>query len=48
MAIAAAVFVAGATAQTAKTVPDFSSNGTAWKGPNGVNFIAVPGSPPTP
>ena len=44
--IAAAAFVAGATAQTAKAVPDFSSNGTAWKGPNGVNFIPVPGSPP--
>lgn len=44
--IALAAFVAGATAQTARTVPDFSSNQTAWKGPNGVNFISVPGSPP--
>ena len=40
------MFIAGAVAQTGKAVPDFSSNGTAWKGPNGVNFIAVPGSPP--
>jgi hypothetical protein len=44
--IAVAIFIASATAQTAKPVPDFSSNGTAWKGPNGVNFIPVPGSPP--
>ena len=43
---AAAMFIAGATAQSTKTVPDFSSNGAAWKGPNGVNFIPVPGSPP--
>ena len=27
-------------------MPDFSSNRTAWKGGNGVNFTAVPGSPP--
>ena len=44
--MAAAAFVAVATAQTAKGIPDFSSNGTAWKGPNGVNFIPVTGSPP--
>jgi hypothetical protein len=25
--------------------PDFSSNGTAWQGPNGGEFLAVPGSP---
>src|SRR5262245_61675548 len=46
-AIAAAMLAAGGAAQTAKAVPDFSSNGTAWKGPNGVNFIPVQGSPPT-
>jgi len=44
--MAAALVVAGATAQTGKPVPDFSSNQTAWKGPNGVNFVPVPGSPP--
>ncbi len=39
-----AALVAGAAAQTA-AVPDFSSNGAAWAQGNGVNFIAVPGSP---
>ena len=42
--LATAMFAAGASAQTASP-PDFSSNGTAWQGGNGVNFTAVPGSP---
>ena len=45
-ALVTAALVAGATAQTTKAPPDFSSSFTAWKGPNGVNFIPVPGSPP--
>ena len=36
----------GAERADCETVPDFSSNETAWKGPNGVNFIPVLGSPP--
>ena len=44
--LAAAAFLAGATAQTPPSPPDFSSNQTAWQGGNGVNFIAVPGSLP--
>jgi hypothetical protein len=44
--IGAAALVAGAAAQGTKSIPDFSSNQTAWKGPNGVNFVAVPGSAP--
>jgi hypothetical protein len=43
--LAAAALIAGAAAQPASP-PDFSSNQTAWQGSNGVNFIAVPGSPP--
>ena len=43
--LAAATSVADATAQTPASPPDFSSNETAWLGGNGVNFIAVPGSP---
>ncbi len=43
--LAAAIFVAGAAAQTPASPPDFYSNETAWQGGNGVNFIAVPGSP---
>ena len=43
--IAASVLVAGAAAQAPQSVPDFSSNGTAWQGGNGINFIPVPGSP---
>jgi hypothetical protein len=44
--IAAALVVGGATAQTGKAPPDFSSNETAWQGGNGVNYTPVPGSPP--
>jgi hypothetical protein len=36
--------VVGATAQN--SVPDFSPNGTAWKSPNGQDYVTVPGSPP--
>jgi hypothetical protein len=36
--------VAGAMAQPG--IPDFSSNGTAWKSPNGQDYVAAPGSPP--
>jgi len=43
--VAAAIFFAGAAAQTASP-PDFSANGAAWQTPNGTDFIAVPGSPP--
>ena len=35
----------GAAAQSPASVPDFSSNGTAWQTGNGGEFIAVPGSP---
>ena len=42
-----AVFAAvGASAQPAPAIPDFSSNLTAWAGGIGVDFTAVPGSPP--
>jgi hypothetical protein len=34
-----------AAAQNAASVPDFSSNGVAWNGGVGRDFIAVPGSP---
>jgi len=44
--LATAAFIVGTAAQTAKGPPDFSSNRAAWQGGNGVNFIAVPGSPP--
>jgi hypothetical protein len=43
--IAATALAAGAAAQTASGIPDFSSNETAWQGGNAVNFEAVPGSP---
>src|SRR4051794_9347160 len=36
----------GASAQPAPAIPDFSSNQTAWAGGIGVDFTAVPGSPP--
>jgi hypothetical protein len=42
--IIATAFVLGAMAQTAGSVPDFTSNG--WKTANGTDFIPVPGSPP--
>jgi hypothetical protein len=35
---------AGASAQPA-SIPDFSSNQAAWRGPNGTDFIPVEGSP---
>jgi hypothetical protein len=43
-AIVATALAVGAMAQTAGSVPDFSSAG--WKTANGTNFITVPGSPP--
>ncbi len=48
---AAAIFVAGAAAQSAEapsdfSPPDFSSHRLGWEGANGLEFIAVPGSPP--
>ena len=45
---AAAALVGGAAPQNVKTVPDFSSLGTAWLGPGAgdIDFIPVPGSPP--
>ncbi len=45
MAIIGAAVAFSATAQT-QGVPDFSSNRTAWQIGNGIDFIAVPGSPP--
>src|SRR5689334_10302334 len=46
--IAATGFAADAPAQRVKSVPDFSSTGTAWEGPGAgdIDFIPVPGSPP--
>jgi hypothetical protein len=41
----AGVAVNIAVAQPKPAPPDFSSGETAWLGGNGVNFIAVPGSP---
>ena len=41
---ATVAFVAGATAQTQGSIPDFSSG--SWKTANGTDFIQVPGSPP--
>jgi hypothetical protein len=38
------VFAAGVAAPVA--VPDFSSNQTAWEGPNGVDFRPIPGAVP--
>src|ERR1043165_9202088 len=43
--VVAVVAGAGASAQTSPTMPDFSSNQTAWAGGIGVDFTAVPGSP---
>ena len=44
--LAAIAFAAGAGAQTASSIPDFSSGGAAWQTGNGGDFIPVPGSPP--
>ena len=41
-----AVCAVSASAQPAPAIPDFSSNLTAWAGRIGVDFAAVPGSPP--
>ena len=41
-----AVCAVGASAQPTSAIPDFSSNLTAWAGGIGVDFAAVPGSPP--
>ena len=43
--LAATIFIVDAAAQTTGSVPDFSSNRTAWQTPNGTDFIPVPGSP---
>jgi hypothetical protein len=37
--------VLAAVAQPAASIPDFSSGQTSWSQGNGVNFMAVPGSP---
>jgi len=42
-AVVATIFAA--SAQPAKSIPDFSSGQASWSQGNGVNFIAVPGSP---
>jgi hypothetical protein len=42
--LGSAAFAAGAMAQSGPSIPDFSS--TAWKSPNGQDYVAVPGSPP--
>jgi len=41
-----AVCAVGASAQPTSSIPDFSSDLTAWAGGIGVDFAAVPGSPP--
>jgi hypothetical protein len=43
--LAVLALVAGASAQTATSPPDFSSNRTAWRAINGADYISVPGSP---
>jgi len=43
--LTAVAFYAGAAAQTNASIPDFSSNDTAWTGGVGRDFSAVPGSP---
>ena len=43
--LAAAAVSAGAAAQTNASIPDFSSNDTAWAGGVGRDFAAVPGAP---
>ncbi len=45
LAVLCAMFVGSALAQSPESVPDFSSNGTAWQTGNGGEFAAVPGSP---
>jgi hypothetical protein len=45
-AMAAAVLCGIAVEASAQTIPDFSSNGVGWRGPNGVNFTPVPGAVP--
>src|SRR5882672_3590971 len=45
LAVLCAMFVGSAVAQSPASVPDFSSNGTAWQTGNGGEFAAVPGSP---
>ena len=45
LAVLLAAPTARLAAQPAASVPDFSSNGTAWQTNNGGEFIAVPGSP---
>jgi len=42
---AALALVAGASAQTTTSPPDFSSNRTAWKALDGADYLMVPGSP---
>jgi hypothetical protein len=43
--VLAALTAAGAAAPSGGSIPDFSSNGTAWITPNGGELIPVPGSP---
>ena len=45
-AVAASMVWSGAQAQSSAAIPDFSSNQTAWQGPNGVDFNPVPGAVP--
>jgi hypothetical protein len=44
--LASALIGAHGIAQSSPSPPDFSSAGTSWSQGNGVNFMAVPGSPP--
>ncbi len=44
--LAMAAFVACTAEQPAWSPPDFSPIGMGWEGANGLEFIAVPGSPP--
>src|SRR5258708_5824198 len=44
-ATAALAALAAPAASSSMSLPDFSSNGTAWITPNGGELIAVPGSP---
>jgi hypothetical protein len=43
---AALVAMAGASAQTSASIPNFAPDGAGWETANGTDFIAVPGSPP--
>jgi hypothetical protein len=45
-ALLGSVAFAGAWAQGGSAIPDFSSNRTAWKSANGLDYTMVPGSPP--